>query len=176
MDKSLARVLDGVKELAHLPQMGRLFVALLGDRRVPLWLKIAAGAGVIYVVSPIDAIPDQITGIGYLDDVIMLILMLETFIDHAPQAVVLEHCSRLGIDPRDTHLDIVGIVTGSINAVMPLMQNLKGGGGSSEPRPSNQGNYTASQGSAGETGAETGEAESEPRYKRYSAFSSSSQG
>lgn len=42
------------------------------DRRTPWYVKILAGGGVAYAVSPIDLIPDFIPVIGYLDDVIIV--------------------------------------------------------------------------------------------------------
>jgi uncharacterized membrane protein YkvA (DUF1232 family) len=125
MDRSIAHVVEGFRDLAHIPTMGRLFLSLFTDRRVPLWLKLCAGAGAIYVVSPFDIIPDSITGIGYLDDIIMVVLLLQTFIEMSPDDVVQEHCAKLGIDPRDLHVDITHSVTNSIAAVLPFLE--KGG-------------------------------------------------
>jgi uncharacterized membrane protein YkvA (DUF1232 family) len=175
MDGTLLRVMDGIKELAHIPKMARIFVALMADGRVPLWLKICVTAGAIYVASPIDIIPDFITGIGYLDDVIMVVLIIQTFIDMAPQAVVLEHCAALGIDPRELQVDITRAVSSSIGAVLPFIEGRRGGG-SSEPRtrPEPQGSYSVREanGAAGEEDPGAVQPEDAPRHLRYSAYRS----
>jgi len=41
---------------------------LLLDRRVPFWMKALLALPLIYVLSPIDLIPDFIIGLGQLDD------------------------------------------------------------------------------------------------------------
>ncbi len=174
------QVIDGVKDLAHVPQLGRLFAALLADRRVPLWLKLCAAAGAVYVVSPIDVIPDTITGIGYLDDIIMVVLIVQTFITMAPEDVVLEHCARLGIDPGDVHINIARAVTTSIGAVLPFLE----GGKSEQPERANS-RYSTSlendnaadeQSQPGQAASAQADVEREhPGMRRYSAYSTPQQ-
>ncbi|WP_224363786.1 YkvA family protein [Hyalangium versicolor] len=48
--------------------MGSRFFRYLRDGRVPLWKKLAGLLAVIYFVSPVDAIPDVIPVLGWLDD------------------------------------------------------------------------------------------------------------
>jgi uncharacterized membrane protein YkvA (DUF1232 family) len=182
MEKSIAQVVSGFRDLAHIPTMGRLFLSLFTDRRVPLWLKICAGAGAIYVVSPLDIIPDSVTGIGYLDDIIMVVLLLQTFIEMSPDDVVLEHCRRLGIDPADLHVDVTQAVSSSIAAVLPFLE--KGGDNgkplaAGAPISANAGRYSAYDDGADEeeagSPAQTTVAESQ-RPSRYSAYSTTQQG
>jgi len=45
-------------------------------RDIPIALVIAVMAGLLYFVSPIDLIPDFIPGIGFLDDIAILTLIL----------------------------------------------------------------------------------------------------
>jgi len=58
----------------------KLLVTLLRDyvsgayKQIPLGSIAAVAAAVLYFVSPIDAIPDFIPGIGYLDDAAVLLL------------------------------------------------------------------------------------------------------
>lgn len=182
MDRSIAQVVSGFRDLAHIPTMGRLFLSLFTDRRVPLWLKICAGAGAIYVISPLDIIPDSVTGIGYLDDIIMVVLLLQTFIEMSPDDVVLEHCRQLKIDPADLHVDIAHAVTSSIAAVLPFLE--KGGEngrptGAAAPVSANAGRYSAYDDDGdeedGTSPAQTTVAESQ-RPSRYSAYSTTQQG
>ena len=175
MDRSIAQVVEGFRDLAHIPSMGRLFLSLFTDRRVPLWLKICAGAGAIYVISPLDIIPDSVTGIGYLDDIIMVVLLLQTFIEMSPDEVVLEHCHRLGIDPADLRVDIAQAVSSSIAAVLPFLERGSenaGSAGATAPRYSSQDD---GDGEEADSAARTTVAESQ-KPSRYSAYSTTQQG
>lgn len=51
-----------------LRAMGSRFFRYLRDGRVPLWKKLAGLLAVIYFLSPVDAIPDVIPILGWLDD------------------------------------------------------------------------------------------------------------
>ena len=125
MDRSIAQVVEGFRDLAHIPTMGSP-VPVAGHRPPRAAVaEICAGAGAIYVVSPFDIIPDSVTGIGYLDDVIMVVLLLQTFIEMSPDEVVAEHCRKLNIDPRDLQIDITQAVSSSIASVLPFLE--KGG-------------------------------------------------
>lgn len=48
--------------------MGSRFFRYLRDGRVPLWKKLAGLLAVVYFLSPVDAIPDFIPILGWLDD------------------------------------------------------------------------------------------------------------
>lgn len=66
--------------LSGLWQDVKLLVALLRDyvagayEQIPVGSIAAIAAAVLYFVSPVDAIPDFIPGIGYLDDAAVLVL------------------------------------------------------------------------------------------------------
>jgi uncharacterized membrane protein YkvA (DUF1232 family) len=140
MGKSGSGILGEFKDLLHLPQMLRLFAALLPDPRVSLWLKIGVTAGAVYVLSPLDIIPDVITGIGIVDDILIAFLILQGFIGMAPQDVVDEHCARLGIKPEDVEIDLRSIVRNSVGILAPLIdmrQNANEARRSADTRPSN---------------------------------------
>jgi uncharacterized membrane protein YkvA (DUF1232 family) len=49
---------------------------LLGDPQVPARCKLALGALVVYLVSPIDLVPDFLPVVGLLDDAILVALTL----------------------------------------------------------------------------------------------------
>ena len=66
-----------VRELARVvPDLGRLFLRLSRDRRVPLLRRLQLIVLGAYLVSPIDLIPDFIPGIGQLDDAALAALAL----------------------------------------------------------------------------------------------------
>jgi len=68
----------------------RFLKALLTDRRVPLKAKLVPVLLVLYLAMPFDVIPDFLPGIGYLDDVVVVVLALALFIWLCPRGVVRE--------------------------------------------------------------------------------------
>ncbi|MDP3062392.1 MAG: YkvA family protein [Chloroflexota bacterium] len=68
----------------------RFLKSLLTDRRVPLKAKLVPVLLVAYLAMPFDLIPDFLPGIGYLDDVVIVVLALALFIRLCPRAVVQE--------------------------------------------------------------------------------------
>ncbi len=70
----------------------KLIVRLLRDRRVSRWLKIIPFAGIVYLISPIQLIPDFLLPvIGELDDAAVLWLTNYLFIEFCPPDIVQEH-------------------------------------------------------------------------------------
>ena len=67
-----------------------VFLALK-DKETPLIVKIFAGMTVIYALSPVDLIPDFVPVLGYLDDVILLPLLITLTLRLIP-ADKLEEC------------------------------------------------------------------------------------
>ena len=67
-----------------------VFLALK-DKDTPLVAKIFAGITVVYALSPVDLIPDFVPVLGYLDDVILLPLLITLTIRLIP-ADKLEEC------------------------------------------------------------------------------------
>ena len=74
----------------------RLILRLLGDRRVSPWLKIIPIAGLLYLISPFDLIPDiALPVLGELDDAAVLWLTNYLFVELCPPNVVQEHVQAL---------------------------------------------------------------------------------
>ena len=69
-----------------------LFLALK-DRETPVLAKVFAGIAVAYALSPVDLIPDFIPVLGYLDDVILLPVLIVITMKLIP-AHVLERCRK----------------------------------------------------------------------------------
>ena len=63
-----------------------LFLALK-DSRTPVSAKIFAAVTVVYALSPIDLIPDFIPVLGYLDDAILLPLLMALTLKFIPKDV-----------------------------------------------------------------------------------------
>lgn len=78
---------------------------LLRDPRVPLWTKAIPVAAVLYVLSPIDLIPDFLIGLGQLDDLGLMLGALRLMESVSPAYVVDEH--RADLARADRPLDTV---------------------------------------------------------------------
>lgn len=85
----------------------RLIMRLLGDRRVPVWLKVLPVFSLIYLIFPLDIV------IPLVDDAFILWLANTLFLELCPSDVVAEHRAILerdaqtkkdspdGVDERD---------------------------------------------------------------------------
>jgi uncharacterized membrane protein YkvA (DUF1232 family) len=83
---------DTLREFAlFLPNFLILLKRLVGDPRVPRKSKLILGATIVYLVSPIDVVPDFLPGVGQLDDVIVALLALHSILNRVDGEVVVEH-------------------------------------------------------------------------------------
>lgn len=90
--------------LGGLIKQGRLAWRLLRDSRVPDWVKMIPFAGLIYLLSPIDLLPDfALPGLGEIDDIVVLMLALKMFVDLSPASIVAEHLEDLFGMPKRAH-------------------------------------------------------------------------
>ena len=64
---------------------------LLRDPRVPLHVKAIPVLALVYLLSPLDFIPDTLIGLGQLDDISILLGGLRLFEMLSPPHVVDEH-------------------------------------------------------------------------------------
>lgn len=78
---------------------------LIRDPRVPLWAKGIPLLAVVYILSPIDVIPDVLIVLGQLDDLGILIGAMRLFESVAPAYIVEEH--RLDLMRRQRPLETV---------------------------------------------------------------------
>jgi uncharacterized membrane protein YkvA (DUF1232 family) len=61
---------------------------LMWDSRVPAAAKLVPILTVLYILSPIDLVPDVIVGLGQLDDIAILLLGTQLFIAVSPKDIV----------------------------------------------------------------------------------------
>ena len=67
----------------------QLWWRLLWDGRVSIWVKLVPIGVVAYILSPIDVVSELfIPGLGYLDDLALLILAMNLFVALSPAQVV----------------------------------------------------------------------------------------
>lgn len=85
-----------------LIRQARLAWRLLRDARVPGWAKMIPVAGALYLLSPIDILPEALVPLlGEVDDVVVLMLAVKLFIDLSPPSVVREHLRELFKMPQE---------------------------------------------------------------------------
>jgi uncharacterized membrane protein YkvA (DUF1232 family) len=92
----LALVLLGRREAARavatlVPDCVVLFRRLLGDPRVSTRHKLVLAALVPYLVLPFDLVPDFVPVAGYLDDSVLVALVLGFVLRRSGPALVEEH-------------------------------------------------------------------------------------
>ncbi len=98
--------------LMFLPNMLKLLGKLLADSRVPLAEKALFAAAIVYVVVPLDFIPDVFPFIGQIDDVYLVALTLLRLLSKTDEAVIKENWSGGG--------DIIGLAK-SVSRLAPML-------------------------------------------------------
>src|SRR6478609_9673851 len=79
------------KDLAgFLPACATTLRRLRTDPRVPTRAKVAVAVAAIWVISPIDLIPDFLPVIGPLDDVVVVVLALRYAAKKVPREAIEE--------------------------------------------------------------------------------------
>ena len=90
-----------LRPIIYLMQMTgipKLVFSLLMDKRVPLPVKAILPATLAYFIIPSDLLPDFVTPIGRIDDVVVLVIGTLAFLTLAPKSVVSEYTGRGRVD------------------------------------------------------------------------------
>jgi uncharacterized membrane protein YkvA (DUF1232 family) len=82
--------------LMLIPNFLKLLYRLMKDRRVPLAEKALLIGVIIYVVSPLDFIPDLIPFIGQVDDLYLIALAVLRLLSRTSDEVISEHWDGAG--------------------------------------------------------------------------------
>jgi uncharacterized membrane protein YkvA (DUF1232 family) len=85
------RLLGVTALLRALPDVARLMARLVGDPVLPRAAKIALAAAALYLVSPLDLLPDFIPFVGYLDDALLVSVIVDGILNHVDRALVLKY-------------------------------------------------------------------------------------
>jgi uncharacterized membrane protein YkvA (DUF1232 family) len=94
---------------SRAPMYARLFWELVRDERTPVGRKALLGAALGYIVLGRDLVPDDVPIVGGIDDVVVVILAVDLFLDGVPDEVLDEKLEELGIDARAFHDDVARI-------------------------------------------------------------------
>ena len=85
--------------LFHLPNFASLYWSLFWDKRAPFLPKMVLSLAIIYLLSPIDLLPDfAIPGVGYIDDLVVLALASKYFIKAMPKELIAEKIDAIDRD------------------------------------------------------------------------------
>jgi uncharacterized membrane protein YkvA (DUF1232 family) len=101
-----ARYLRLARLVVKLPTYVRVVWGIVRDPRTPIGLKGMLAAALAYVVLPVDLIPDAVPILGQADDLTVLLLVLDLFIQNAPAEVRAEHAARARNGTADLDRDL----------------------------------------------------------------------
>jgi uncharacterized membrane protein YkvA (DUF1232 family) len=82
---------------SRVPVYARLMLALLLDERTPASRKVVLGGALAYLTLGRDLVPDDVPVIGGLDDLVVVALAIDLFIDGVPSDLLDEKLDELGI-------------------------------------------------------------------------------
>lgn len=108
----LSRLTGAMNLLAFMPLAsrgpvyGRLLLALAVDPRVPASRKALLALAAGYVLSPVDLIPERIPFFGALDDVAVVVLAVDLFLDGLPDSLIDEKLAELGVPREELDKDL----------------------------------------------------------------------
>ncbi|HEY6569887.1 MAG TPA: YkvA family protein [Candidatus Limnocylindrales bacterium] len=94
---------------SRAPIYGRLFLELVIDDRTPVGRKAMLAGALGYLVLGRDIVPDDLPIIGGLDDLVVVVLAVDLFLDGVPSDVLDEKLDLLGIDRRSFMEDVARI-------------------------------------------------------------------
>jgi uncharacterized membrane protein YkvA (DUF1232 family) len=101
--KSAPDVGESLSLVGGVLKQARLAWRLLRDSRVSGWAKLVPVAGILYLLSPIDILPEAILPlVGEVDDIVLLLMAIKLFVDLSPPGVVREHLRDLRNAPEGT--------------------------------------------------------------------------
>jgi uncharacterized membrane protein YkvA (DUF1232 family) len=90
----MAKIIDFVRDLAE-------------DDRIPLQNRIVLGGLLVYLLTPIDIIPDFIPILGWLDDAFVTLVILDYIFNSTDSDLILEHYpwSKTSFQKMQTYID-----------------------------------------------------------------------
>jgi uncharacterized membrane protein YkvA (DUF1232 family) len=94
---------------SRIPMYTRLIAALIVDERMPMQRKALLAGAAGYLALGRDIIPDDIPIVGGLDDLVVVILAVELFLDGVPDDLLAEKLTELGIDRAEFDRDIAQV-------------------------------------------------------------------
>jgi uncharacterized membrane protein YkvA (DUF1232 family) len=94
---------------SRVPDYARLITALVLDDRMPNDRKVLLGAAAGYIMIGRDLVPDTVPILGGLDDIIIVVLAVDLFLEGVPPELLQEKLDDLGIERVAFDRDIAQI-------------------------------------------------------------------
>ena len=94
---------------SRIPDYARLVGALVLDERMPADRKVLLGMAAGYLVIGRDLVPDDVPIIGGLDDLVVVVLAVDLFLDGVPRDLLDEKLLELDIDRAAFDRDVAQI-------------------------------------------------------------------
>jgi uncharacterized membrane protein YkvA (DUF1232 family) len=116
-----------LKWLAFLPVASRapiytrLIWELVRDQRTPIGRKALLAGALGYLVVGRDIIPDEVPILGGLDDLVVVVLAVDLFLEGVPNELLYEKLDLLGIDHASYERDMAQVrrlMPGPVRRVM----------------------------------------------------------
>jgi uncharacterized membrane protein YkvA (DUF1232 family) len=117
---------------SRVPMYTRLITSLVMDERMPMQRKALLAGAAGYLVLGRDLIPDDMPIIGGLDDLVVVILAAELFLDGVPDDLLNEKLADLGIDRAEFDRDVAQVrrlTPGPVRRTIRRVPELIGGVG-----------------------------------------------
>jgi uncharacterized membrane protein YkvA (DUF1232 family) len=117
---------------SRVPMYTRLITSLVMDDRMPMQRKALLAGAAGYLVLGRDLIPDDIPIIGGLDDLVVIVLAAELFLDGVPDDLLDEKLAELGIDRAEFDRDVAQVrrlTPGPVRRTIRRVPELLGGVG-----------------------------------------------
>jgi uncharacterized membrane protein YkvA (DUF1232 family) len=115
---------------SRIPMYTRLVMALVTDDRMPMQRKALLAGAAGYLVLGRDIIPDDVPIIGGLDDLVVVVLAVELFLDGVPDDLLEEKLTELGIDRAEFDRDVAQVrrlTPGPVRRTIRRVPELVGG-------------------------------------------------
>ena len=94
---------------SRAPSYSRLIWELVRDERTPASRKVLLAGALGYLVLARDLIPDDIPILGGLDDLVVVVLAVDVFLDGVPSDLLHEKMDALGIDRASYERDMAQV-------------------------------------------------------------------
>jgi uncharacterized membrane protein YkvA (DUF1232 family) len=122
----IASLLAFLPVASRAPIYAQLIVALIADSRTPASRKVILAGALGYLLVGRDLIPDQVPVLGGLDDLVVVVLAVDLFLDGVPADLLEEKLFDLGIERAAFDNDIAQIRRLTPGPVRRVIRRLPG--------------------------------------------------
>ena len=117
---------------SRIPTYARLVTALVLDDRMPASRKALLAGAAGYLIVGRDLIPDTVPVIGGVDDLVIVVLAVDLFLEGVPDDLLAEKLDDLGIDRSAFDRDMAQVrrlTPGPVRRTIRRVPGLVGGAG-----------------------------------------------